>query len=159
LTAEPSLLLLRSERLLAIVDPRRGAEILELLDVERARDVLGHPGFAPIDAVAGDLDEETWIRSYRGGWQMIGPNTGHACIVNGDRRGVQGTSSTSPWRVVEAGASTARIVAELAKERDADLIVVGTRGHGLVCRPPARKCHAANAPRGSMPGSRRAAQA
>jgi hypothetical protein len=125
LTAEPSLLVLRSERLLAIVDPRHGAEILELLDVERARRVLGHPGFAPIDAVAGDLDEETWIRSYRGGWQMIAPNTGNACVVNGDRHGFQGSSSTSPWRVVEAGTAAAAFAWSghgLAFERRIELV-------------------------------------
>jgi hypothetical protein len=116
LTADPSLLVLRSERLLAIVDPRHGAEILELLDVERGRHILGHPGFAPIDAVPGDLDEETWIRSYRGGWQMIAPNTGNACIVNGDPHGFQGSSSTSPWRLNDADASTA---------------VMAWSGHGL----------------------------
>jgi hypothetical protein len=107
MTVEPSLLVLRSEHLLAVVDPRHGAEILDLVDIERARHVLGHPGFSPIDSVAGDVDEETWIRSYRGGWQLIAPNAGNACIVAGDRHGFQGSSSTSPWHVVEASSSAA----------------------------------------------------
>lgn len=107
MTAQPTLLVLRSERLLAIVDPRHGAEILDLIDVERGRHVLGHPGFSPIDAIAGDLDEEAWIRSYRGGWQMIAPNTGNACTVDGDRHGFQGSSSTGLWRVLETGPSAA----------------------------------------------------
>ena len=102
-----NLLVLRSDRLLAVIDAGHGAEILELLDAERGRAVLGHPGFSPIDAVPGDLDEETWIRSYRGGWQMIAPNAGNACTVDGDRHGFQGSSSTEGWRVVEAGPSAA----------------------------------------------------
>lgn len=104
---QATLVVLRSERLLAIVDPRHGAEILDLIDIERGRHVLGHPGFAPIDAVEGDLNEETWIRSYRGGWQMIAPNTGNACTIDGDCHGFQGSSSTEPWRVLEAGPSAA----------------------------------------------------
>jgi hypothetical protein len=114
--ARPGLLVLRSESLLAIVDPRHGAEILDLFDVERGRHVLGHPAHSPLDAVPGDLDEETWIRSYRGGWQMIAPNTGNACTVGGDRHGFQGASSTEPWEVLDTGPSAASF---------------GWSGHGL----------------------------
>jgi hypothetical protein len=109
MTTHAELLVLRSECLLAIVDSRHGAEILDLIDAERGRHVLGHPGYSPIDAIPGDLDEETWIRSYRGGWQLIAPNTGNACTVGGDRHGFQGSSSTHPWRVLEVGPSAASL--------------------------------------------------
>jgi hypothetical protein len=109
MTAQRDVLVLRSESLLAIVDPRHGAEILDLIDVERGRHVLGHPGYSPIDPVPGDLDEDTWIRSYRGGWQLIAPNTGNACVVDGDRHGFQGSSSTEPWEVLDSGPSAASL--------------------------------------------------
>jgi hypothetical protein len=125
MTAIPGLVVLRSEQLLAIVDPRHGAEILDLYDVERARHILGHPAYSPIDPVSGDLDEETWIRSYRGGWQLIAPNTGNACTVDDEWHGFQGSSSTQAWRPLEISLSAATFSWSghgLAFERHVELI-------------------------------------
>lgn len=109
MTSQPGLLTLQSDALLAIVDPRHGAEFLDLVDVKRGRHVLGHPAHSPLDPVPGDVDEETWIRSYRGGWQLIAPNTGNACTVDGDRHGFQGSSSTEPWTLLDADSSSASL--------------------------------------------------
>jgi hypothetical protein len=121
------IVLLRSASLVARIDPWHGSELLELIDVRTGRQLLGHPGFSPIAPVAGELDEETWLRSWRGGWQMLAPNAGNACVVSGSTHGFQGRASNDPWTCVER--STARAVFEWS-------------GHGLRLRRQVRLANA-----------------
>jgi hypothetical protein len=96
-------LVLRSGELLVRLDPGHGGEILELVDLGTGRQLLGRPPFASDEPRAGDLDEETWTRSYRGGWQCVGPNAGNSCEHEGKRHGFHGRASNDPWTVAEAG--------------------------------------------------------
>lgn len=113
------MLVLRSEGLLCRIDPRHGAEVVELVELDGGRQLLGRTPFATGVPVAGDLDEETWTRAYRGGWQFLTPNAGNACEVDGEEHGFHGRASNDPWDVVESGESAA----ELA-----------WRGHGVAVR-------------------------
>lgn len=110
------MIVLRSSALLVRLDPRHGGEILDLVDLRSGRQLLGRPAFGSAEPLGGDLDEETWSRSYRGGWQVVLPNAGAECVVGGERHGFHGRASNDPWEVVSAD------------ERSA---LLRWRGHGL----------------------------
>jgi hypothetical protein len=96
-------IVLRSERLLARLDPRHGAEILDLVHLPSGRQLLGRPPFGSGEPAAGDLDEDAWTAGYRGGWQVLLPNAGNACVLGGRRHGFHGRASNDPWAVSELG--------------------------------------------------------
>lgn len=110
------MIVLRSADLLVRLDPRHGGEILDLVDLQTGRQLLGRPPFGSEQPLAGDLDEETWTARYRGGWQLAVPNAGNACEVGGSRHGFHGRASVDPWTVLAAGGSRC---------------VLEWRGHGL----------------------------
>jgi hypothetical protein len=99
-------ILLRSDELLVRVDPARGGEILDLVDLSSGRQLLGRPPFGSDAPRGGDLDEATWTRDYRGGWQTVLPNAGNACDVAGARHGFHGCASTDPWVESQTTASS-----------------------------------------------------
>lgn len=101
------MIVLRSEELLALVDPAHGAEILELVHLSTGRMLLGHPPFAAEPPIGGDLSEEEWTASYRGGWQLAAPNAGAASRVDDTEHGFHGRASNDPWEVIAAEASEA----------------------------------------------------
>jgi hypothetical protein len=90
------------------IDPRHGGEVLDLLDLRSGRQLLGRPPFGSDEPRPGELDETTWTRCYRGGWQVLVPNAGNACVVDETTHGFHGRASTEPWEVSEltAGAAT-----------------------------------------------------
>ena len=96
------MLVLRSEDVLARVDPAHGAEVLDLVDLRSGRQLLGRPPFGSEPPRAGDLDEELWTAAWRGGWQGCLPNAGGACTADGVRHGFHGRASNDPWRVAAA---------------------------------------------------------
>jgi len=110
------MIVLRSPELLVRLDPRHGGEILDLVELRSGRQLLGRPAFGSAEPLGGDLDEQTWSRSYRGGWQLVLPNAGAECVVGGEHHGFHGRASNDPWEVVAAD------------ERSATL---RWRGHGL----------------------------
>ena len=101
------MIVLRSEELLAVVDPVHGAEILELIHVPTGRRVLGRPPFATERPVAGDLAEDVWTASYRGGWQLAAPNAGAVSRVGDVEHGFHGRASNDPWEVLASEPSRA----------------------------------------------------
>ncbi len=101
------MIVLRSDELLARIDPGHGGEILDLVDLRTGRQLLGRPPFASTEPVAGDLDEETWTAAYRGGWQPVFPNAGTPCTVDGRRHGFHGRASNDLWSVVSHDVASA----------------------------------------------------
>ena len=97
---------LRSDAVLARVDPAHGAEILDLVELRTGRQLLGRPPFGSEPPRGGDLDEDPWTAAWRGGWQGCLPNAGNACTVDGVRHGFHGRASNDPWAVLEAGDSS-----------------------------------------------------
>jgi hypothetical protein len=109
-------IVLQTDDLLVRADPFHGGEILDLINPRTGAQYLGRPPFAPMPPRAGELDEETWTDSYRGGWQTVAPNAGNACTVDGVQHGFHGAASNGVWSVLNAG-------------RDA--ATLGWTGHGL----------------------------
>ena len=103
------MIVLRSRGVLVRVDPRHGAEILDLVDLKTGRQLLGRPPFASAEPVDGDLDEKAWTASYRGGWQVLIPNAGNACVVDGVRHGFHGRASSGQWETLELDESAATL--------------------------------------------------
>jgi hypothetical protein len=103
-------IVLQSDALVVRIDPGHGAEILDLVDVGTGRQLLGRPPFGSLPPLGGDLDEERWTASYRGGWQTVLPNAGNACDVEGGRHGFHGSASNDPWDVLAADAAAATLV-------------------------------------------------
>lgn len=103
------MLTLRSEAVLARVDPAHGAEILDVVELRTGRQLLGRPPFGSEPPRGGDLDEDTWTAAWRGGWQGCLPNAGNPCTADGVRHGFHGRASNDPWEVLEADDS--RLVA------------------------------------------------
>ena len=67
---------LQSPELLVRLDPAHGGEMLDLIDLSSGRQLLGRPPFGCEPILDGDLDEDRWTQSYRGGWQTLSPNAG-----------------------------------------------------------------------------------
>ena len=103
------MIVLRSSGVLARLDPLHGGEILDLVDLETGRQLLGRPPFPSLEPRSGTLDEETWTDRYRGGWQTVTPNAGNDCTVSGERHGFHGAASTAPWQVLELQNSAATL--------------------------------------------------
>ncbi len=103
------MIVLHDERVLVRLDPRHGGELLDLVDLRTGRQLLGRPPFASAEPVVGAPDEPTWTSGYRGGWQVLLPNAGNACEVDGVRHGFHGAASHEPWSVVAADAREARL--------------------------------------------------
>jgi len=109
-------IVLRSPELLVRIDPQHGGEILDLVDLATGRQVLGRPPFGSEPILAGDLDEDRWTQSYRGGWQTVLPNAGNRCINATGHHGFHGRASNDPWTVVDQAP---------------DQVTLAWEGHGL----------------------------
>lgn len=110
------MIVLQDDALLVRVDPAHGAEILDLVDLRSGRQLLGRAPFGSELPRGGDLDEADWTACYRGGWQVVAPNAGTPCTVDGERHGFHGRASNDPWEVVR---------------RDRTSAAFAWRGHGL----------------------------
>ena len=92
---------LRSDDLLVRLDPDHGGEILDLIDLRSGRQLLGRPPFGSEPILPGDLGEERWTESYRGGWQAVLPNAGNPCDTGTGHHGFHGRASNDPWTLLE----------------------------------------------------------
>jgi galactose mutarotase-like enzyme len=99
---------LESGSLRAVVDPRRGGDIV-FVGRPGGPNVLFHDAWeTPLAAGrsttygSGTLD---WLSHYRGGWQVMFPNAGAECLVDGLPHPVHGEVSSAPAEVVEASSS------------------------------------------------------
>jgi hypothetical protein len=153
------MLYLASDAVAVRIDPRHGGEVLDLIDLRSGRQLLGRPPFASDEPAPGELDETTWTRSYRGGWQLLVPNAGNPCVVNGAAHGFHGRASTEQWTVVVHGGdsatlcwhghgleverrfalsgNTVKVSSEVTAQRDATLVWVEHIGLGIELLDPA----------------------
>ncbi len=98
---------LESADLLVRLDPAHGAEILDLVDLATGRQLLGRPPFGSEPILGGDLDEDRWTQSYRGGWQTVLPNAGNRGTNATGTHGFHGRASNDPWQLLDASAAEA----------------------------------------------------
>jgi hypothetical protein len=104
------LISLLTEELVVDIDPASGAEIVSILDRRSGRALLAS---APDDrerTVRGDLSTTDWVAGYRGGWQLLTPNAGESCSLNGITHGFHGRASNEQWDVDSVDGTSARLV-------------------------------------------------
>jgi galactose mutarotase-like enzyme len=99
-----ALIELESDSLRAVVDPGRGGDVLFVGRPGGPNALSFEPWETPLPAGSsttygsGTLD---WLSHYRGGWQVMFPNAGGECVVDGVPHPVHGEVSSGPAEVVE----------------------------------------------------------
>jgi galactose mutarotase-like enzyme len=98
---------LRDGHLALTIAPERGAEArsLESGGVE----LLYQAPWQPAPLPPGPIDAVPWERAWHGGWQLLWPNAGASCTVDGLRHGFHGAGSVAPFSVIERDAARARL--------------------------------------------------
>lgn len=95
---------LESDSLRAVIDPDRGGDLLFVGRPRGANALFHEPWDTPLRAGlsttygSGTLD---WLSHYRGGWQVMFPNAGAECTVDGVPHPVHGEVSSAPAEVIE----------------------------------------------------------
>lgn len=93
---------LESAQLRVTVAPRVGGTITAIEHKVLGASVLGTVPWDTTDLPepsAAAANESTWLTRYSGGWPLMFPNAGDACIVDGVHHGFHGEASISPWAV------------------------------------------------------------
>ena len=91
------------------VDPRRGADILQVTHLPSGSRVLFEtPWLERAEAVRAGRGRPSspdsfgqWLEGYRGGWQVLCPNAGAEREVEGGRVGFHGEAALVPWEVLD----------------------------------------------------------
>lgn len=89
-----------SDLVQATVSPDVGGTITEIVHRPSGLSVLGR---VPWDTIAEPIagfaarDEPEWLTRYTGGWPLLFPNAGDACMFDGVFHGFHGEASISPW--------------------------------------------------------------
>ena len=99
-------ILLESESLRVAVRPRAGGTVTAIEHKKIGLSVLGTVPWqaldTPVESGAAP-DERAWLTRYTGGWPLLFPNGGDACIFNGVFHGFHGEASISPWEAEVRG--------------------------------------------------------
>jgi hypothetical protein len=124
---------LRDGPLSLTIAPERGGEVRSLSLGET--EFLYRPPWAPAPLPAGPLAEVPWERSWHGGWQLLWPNAGAACVVDGTEHGFHGAGSVARFSVTEHSRRSARLRCELdglCCERGFELRDGAVRGSAVI---------------------------
>jgi hypothetical protein len=90
---------LRSDHLAARIDDARGGEILSLLHIASATELLYQaPWEPPATPLRHPATEADWVGAWPGGWTLLAPNSGNACTLEGRAHGYHGAASLDAWR-------------------------------------------------------------
>jgi hypothetical protein len=100
---------LANDALLLRIDPDVGGGIASLMPARTEQELLFQAPW-PIDqrALRGS-GNEGWAAGWPGGWNLLFPNAGDACTVDGAAHGYHGATSVEPWKVLEASPQLARL--------------------------------------------------
>jgi hypothetical protein len=96
---ESRLISLHSAALALRLDVAHGAEIRSLSRHADEMELLAQTPWKHAEAHV-PAGPEAWTRRWPGGWQVLVPNAGNACVVDGRQHGFHGDASLEPWRVV-----------------------------------------------------------
>ena len=65
------------------------------------REILFQPHWQ-VETGDRGLDDQSWVRGWRGGWTLLFPNAGPACVHGGRRHPYHGDAALSEWQVVDS---------------------------------------------------------
>jgi galactose mutarotase-like enzyme len=93
------------------IAPERGAEArsLQIGGVE----LLYQAPWNPAPLPPGPIGAVPWEQAWHGGWQLLWPNAGARCTVDGVRHGFHGAGSVAPFSVIEQDAARVLLRSEL----------------------------------------------
>lgn len=128
-------MVLESDSLRVCITPQVGGTITVIEHKPSGLSVLGEVPWDPIDAPLDPPaapDEENWLTRYGGGWPLLFPNGGDACIFAGRFHGFHGEASVASWRAktgagtVELERSFATVAVHMRRQitLDGDLLIV-----------------------------------
>jgi hypothetical protein len=99
---------LESDSLRAVIDPDRGGDLLFVGRPDGAtawfHEAWGTPVAAGGSVTYGSPTLD-WLSHYRGGWQVMFPNAGAECTVDGVAHPVHGEVSSAPAEILDLSAS------------------------------------------------------
>ncbi len=84
----------------AEVDPCGGADVLSVRDAD-GHEVLFRPHWQTEPTDRG-RDDQSWVKGWRGGWTLLFPNAGPACVHGGRRHPYHGDAALSEWEAVDS---------------------------------------------------------
>jgi hypothetical protein len=93
---------LSSPELELAVDPDRGGDILSLRLLSSGLELLFQAPWEARPARERTPDPAAWTQGWRGGWQLLFPNAGWPCTVEGRAHGFHGAASLARWQVTTA---------------------------------------------------------
>jgi hypothetical protein len=102
---------LRDGELSLTIAPERGAEVRSL--VTGGSELLYQAPWSPEPLPPHPVAAVPWERAWRGGWQLLWPNAGTPCTVDGVEHGFHGACSVAEFAVVECEAARAVLRCEL----------------------------------------------
>ena len=91
------------------IDPARGGVVSSAVARRADVEILFQ---APWPAGALELagrDEEAWTTAWQGGWNVLFPNAGAACEVDGRPHPFHGAASFMPWAVIDQDDAAVRL--------------------------------------------------
>jgi hypothetical protein len=99
-------LVLENEVLRVTVDPILGGTITEIRSKVLDASVLGTVPWTPKPGPAATIaapGEPSWLPYYTGGWPLLFPNGGDACVFEGVTHGFHGEASLAAWQAEREG--------------------------------------------------------
>lgn len=133
--ADRELLQLASERLLVRVWPRKGCDVVSLVDREKGVELLWQapwgrrdPGLAPWAASS----PEHWVQRVSGGWNVLLPHAGPPREEAGAQLGFHGEAGIVSWSVERADERSAAFRTSLVSAPLTVRRTVGVEGDTLV---------------------------
>ena len=91
---------LGSDHLSARIDEARGGEILSLVVRATGTELLFQaPWERPDTSPRHPATAADWVSAWPGGWTLLAPNSGNACMFAGRPHGFHGAASLDPWEV------------------------------------------------------------
>ena len=93
---------LRGGALEAVIAPERGADIVQVIDVETGTPLLAvsPTGRAGPRALPGADSMAQWLAGYPGGWQLLVPNAGPERVHDNVTQGFHGEAALAEWSVL-----------------------------------------------------------
>jgi galactose mutarotase-like enzyme len=89
------------------LDPGRGGEIVSL--TADGVELLFRAPWPQDRAADPTASDEAWVDAWPGGWQLLFPNAGTACMVGARRHPFHGDASAAVWEVETAGGRAATL--------------------------------------------------
>jgi len=91
------------------IDPAHGGVISSAVARRAGVELLFQAPWAPGPLAHAGQDEEAWTTAWQGGWNVLFPNAGAACAVDGRTHPFHGAASFAPWAIVDRNDAAVRL--------------------------------------------------